>query len=66
MGDSLWIGGGLPKYYDLIVEKLIDIKEDGSRLNQKILTTPQLTMTNIFNNLLEKTRKDRDANFIWI
>ena len=30
---------GTPKYYDLIVEKLIDIKEDGSfRLNQNILT----------------------------
>ena len=54
---------GTPKYYDLIVEKLIDIKEDGSfRLNQKYFNyATGLTMTNEnFNNLFGKKPREKD------
>ena len=54
---------GIPKYYDLIVEKLIDIKEDGSfRLNQKYFNyATGLTMTNKnFNNLFGKKPREKD------
>ena len=53
---------GIPKYYDLIVEKLIDIKEDGSfRLNQKYFNyATGLTMTNEnFNNLFGKKPREK-------
>ena len=63
---------GTPKYYDLIVEKLIDIKEDGSfRLNQKYFNyATGLTMTNEnFNNVFGKNQEKKTRrlhNFTWI
>ena len=52
---------GKPKYYDLILEKLIEIKEDGSfYLNQKYFNySVGLTMTNSkFSKLFNLKRRD--------
>ncbi len=54
---------GKPKFYDLIVKKLIDIKEDGSfRLNQNYFNySTGLTMTNQkFDNLFGNKPRKKD------
>ena len=64
---------GEPKYEKLILENLIDIKEDGSfRLNQKYFDyATGLTMTNnhfddLFGSKPRNPKKMRFRNFIWI
>ena len=64
---------GEPKYTDLILKELIDVKEDGSfRLNMKYFNfATGLTMTNQnFQNYLdiklEIQIKNYLPNFIWI
>ena len=64
---------GKPRYVDLIKEKLIDIKQDGSfRLNQYYFNySTGLTMTNKkFNKIFEESRGNLTkmflSNFIWI
>ena len=56
---------GVPKYKDLIIDKLMDLKDDGSfRLNMKYFNyTTGLTMTNnkfsqLFNNPVRNPSKD--------
>ena len=55
---------GKPKFYDLIVKKLVDIKEDGSfRLNQNYFNySTGLTMTNQkFDNLFGNKPRKKDG-----
>ena len=56
---------GKPKYKDIILNNLIDVKQDGSfRLNMKYFNyTTGLTMTNQkFANLFEKGRRDGEKD----
>jgi carbamoyltransferase len=58
---------GSPKYKDVILNELIDLKDDGSfRLNQKYFNySTGLTMTNsIFNNLFGQKKRESEKDEI--
>ena len=64
---------GEPKYKELIINNLLDLKEDGSfKLNMKFFNYASgLTMTNkkfseLFGEPVRNPEKDKLTNFTWI